>query len=282
MSRWPGAQSIRTSVGGVGLHLVLIGMAAVAVAPLAWMVSASFMPTGAATTFPPPLLPHPATLAQYRQLFTRLDVALDLRNSVLVSALITLSSLVINSMAGYAFAKLQFRGRERLFRLLLLGLFIPPQVAMLPLFIMMRQAHLVNSFAAVILPSMATVFGIFLVRQYMLSIPDELLDAARVDGASEWRIYWSIILPLATPVLVTLAIFVFMSAWNDFMWPLVVLTDNAKYTLPVGLANLSREHVQDTELMMAASVITLMPVLLLFLSLQRYYIRGIAAGAVKG
>jgi multiple sugar transport system permease protein len=282
MSGWLESRSLRTSAEGVGLHLVLIGMAALAVAPLAWMVSASFMPTGAATTYPPPLLPHPATLDQYRQLFTRLDVARDLRNSIIVSGLITISSVVINSMAGYAFAKLHFAGRERVFNLLLLGLFIPPQVAMLPLFILMREAHLVNSFAGVILPSMATVFGIFLVRQYMLGIPDELLDAARVDGASEWRIYWSVVLPLATPVLVTLAIFVFMSAWNDFMWPLIVLTDNAKYTLPVGLANLSGEHVQDTELMMAASVITLMPVLLLFLSLQRYYIRGITSGAVKG
>jgi multiple sugar transport system permease protein len=129
---------------------------------------------------------------------------------------------------------------------------------------------------------MATVFGTFLVRQYVLGIPDELLDAARVDGAGEFRIYWSVILPLCAPVLVTLAVFVFMSAWNDFMWPLVVLTDSAKYTLPVGLANLSREHVQDTELMMAASVVTLLPVLLLFISLQRFYIRGITMGGVKG
>jgi multiple sugar transport system permease protein len=153
---------------------------------------------------------------------------------------------------------------------------------MLPLFILLRELHLVNSFAGVILPSMATVFGTFLVRQYVLGIPDELLDAARVDGAGEFRIYWSIVLPLCAPVLVTLAVFVFMSAWNDFMWPLVVLTDSAKYTLPVGLANLSREHVQDTELMMAASVVTLLPVLLLFISLQRYYIRGITMGGVKG
>ncbi len=264
------------------LHAVLLAMAGLAIAPLAWMVAASFMPTGAATTYPPPLLPHPATLAHYRELLTRLDVARDFRNSVLVSALITASSLVINSMAGYAFAKLRFGGRERLFRLLLLGLFIPPQVAMLPLFILMRELHLVDSFAAVVIPSMASVFGIFLIRQYVLGIPDELLDAARVDGASEMRIYWSVILPLAAPVLVTLAIFVFMSAWNDFMWPLIVLTDNAKYTLPVALANLSGEHVQDTELMMAAAVVTLLPVLLLFVSLQRYYLRGITSGAVKG
>ncbi len=279
-----GPTGARARVWGAtfALHAVLLAIAGLAIAPLAWMVAASFMPTGAATTYPPPLLPHPATLAHYRELLTRLDVARDFGNSVLVSVLITASSLVINSMAGYAFAKLRFGGRERLFRLLLLGLFIPPQVAMLPLFILMRQLHLVDSFAAVVIPSMASVFGIFLIRQYVLGIPDELLDAARVDGASELRIYWSVILPLAAPVLVTLAIFVFMSAWNDFMWPLIVLTDNAKYTLPVGLANLSGEHVQDTELMMAAAVVTLLPVLLLFVSLQRYYLRGITSGAVKG
>ena len=264
------------------LHVVLLAIAGVAIAPLAWMVAASLMPTGAANTYPPPLLPHPATLEHYRDLFTRLDVARDFRNSLIVSGLITASSVVINSMAGYAFAKLRFGGRERLFRVMLLGLFIPPQVAMLPLFILMRELHLVDSFAAVIIPSMASVFGIFLIRQYVVSLPDELLDAARVDGASEFRIYWSVILPLAAPVLVTLAIFVFMSAWNDFMWPLIVLSDNAKYTLPVALANLSRQHVQDTELMMAAAVITLLPVLLLFVSLQRYYLRGITSGAVKG
>jgi multiple sugar transport system permease protein len=277
----PGA-GVRVWGATFALHAVLLAIAGVAIAPLAWMVAASLMPTGAANTYPPPLLPHPATLAHYRDLFTRLDVARDFRNSLIVSGLITASSLVINSMAGYAFAKLHFGSRERLFRLMLLGLFIPPQVAMLPLFILMRELHLVDSFAAVVIPSMASVFGIFLIRQYVVGLPDELLDAARVDGASEFRIYWSVILPLAAPVLVTLAIFVFMSAWNDFMWPLVVLSDNAKYTLPVALANLSRQHVQDTELMMAAAVVTLLPVLLLFVSLQRYYLRGITSGAVKG
>ena len=264
------------------LHVLLAAIAGLAVAPLAWMVSASFMPAGSATTYPPPLLPHPATLANYRELFSHLDLARELRNSAIVAGLITLSSLLFNSMAGYAFAKFHFPARDRLFRLVLLGLFIPPQVAMLPLFILLRELHLVNTFAGVVLPSMATVFGTFLVRQYVLGIPDELLDAARVDGAGELRIYWSVVLPLCAPVLVTLAVFVFMSAWNDFMWPLVVLTDSARYTLPVGLANLSREHVQDTELMMAASVVTLLPVLLLFISLQRYYIRGITMGGVKG
>jgi multiple sugar transport system permease protein len=128
---------------------------------------------------------------------------------------------------------------------------------------------------------MATILGIFLMRQYALSIPEELLDAARMDGASEWRIYWSVVLPLCRPVLVTLAVLTFLTTWNDFMWPLIVLTDESRYTLPVALANLSGEHVQDTELMMAGAVVTVFPVLLLFLALQRQYIAGIMLGGVK-
>jgi multiple sugar transport system permease protein len=194
----------------------------------------------------------------------------------------TLFSLLLNSMAGYAFAKLRFGGRDRLFNSLVAALVIPTQVGMLPLFLLLKSVGLVNTYWGVILPSMATIFGIFMIRQFMLSIPDDLLDAARIDGASEWQIYWSIVLPLAKPVLVTLAIFAFMSAWNDFMWPLIVLTDDSKYTLPVAVANLVGEHVQDTELMMASSVLTILPVLLLFLVLQKHYIAGIMVGSVKG
>jgi multiple sugar transport system permease protein len=154
-------------------------------------------------------------------------------------------------------------------------------VAILPLFLLMRQLGLVSSYWGVILPGMATIFGIFLVRQYALSIPDELLDAARIDGAGEARIFAEIIFPLCRPILVTLAIFTFLGTWNDFFWPLVVLTDDSKYTLPVALANLFGEHVQDTELMMAGSVLTVMPVLLLFLFLQRHYVQGLLMGSVK-
>jgi multiple sugar transport system permease protein len=184
-------------------------------------------------------------------------------------------------MAGYAFAKLQFRGRDALFRGLLSALVIPAQVAMLPLFLLLKQIGLINTYAGVIVPSMATIFGIFLVRQYALGIPDSLLEAARIDGASELKIYRRVVLPLLTPILITLALFTFLASWNDFLWPLIVLTDDDRYTLPVALASLTREHVQDNELMMAGSVVTVIPVLLLFLFLQRYYIEGILLGGVK-
>ena len=159
---------------------------------------------------------------------------------------------------------------------------IPAQVTMMPLFLMLKQMGLVNTYAGAVVPLMASVFGIFLVRQYARSIPDELLEAARIDGASEMRIFFQIVLPVLKPILVTLAIFVFLGAWNDFMWPLIVLSDSGHFTLPVALASLSREHVQDNEMMMAGSVVTVLPVLVLFLALQRYYLQGLLVGSVKG
>src|SRR5436305_1613637 len=166
-------------------------------------------------------------------------------------------------------------------RLLLGALVIPAQVAMLPLFLMLRALGVIDTYWGVIVPGMASVFGIFLVRQYALAIPDSVLDAARVDGAGEFRIYRSLVLFLCAPVLVTLAVFTFMGTWNDFMWPLIVLADDRLYTLPVALANLAGEHVQDTELMMAGAVLTVLPVVLLFVFLQRYYVAGIMSGGVK-
>jgi multiple sugar transport system permease protein len=153
---------------------------------------------------------------------------------------------------------------------------------MVPLFLLLKQLGLVNSYGGVIVPAMASIFGIFLVRQYALSIPDEILEAARIDGASELRIFGSVIVPVLKPIIVTLAVFTSLGTWNDFMWPLIILNDSDLYTLPVALASLSREHVQDNELMMAGAVLTTLPVLLVFLALQRYYVEGIMLGSVKG
>ena len=153
---------------------------------------------------------------------------------------------------------------------------------MLPLFLLMKQLGLINTYWGVIIPGAASIFSIFLVRQYALSIPDALLDAARVDGASEFRIYRSVVVPVIRPILATVAIWTFLATWNDFMWPLIVLSDESRYTLPVALAGLVGEHVQDTELMMAGSVLTVLPVMLVFVALQRYYIQGVMMGSVKG
>ena len=261
---------------------LLLAAAAISVAPLLWMLSASLMPAGQSNVFPPPWVPAAPTLANYRELFARLGVGRYLANSLVVATAGTGLSLLFNVSAGYAFAKLAFAGRDRIFQWLLAALVIPAQVAMLPLFLLLRALGLVNSYGGVIVPALASVFGIFLVRQYARSIPDEILEAARLEGAGEARVFVGIVLPLLKPILVTLAIFTFLNIWNDFMWPLIVLTDSRLQTLPVALSLLSREHVQDNELMMAGSVVTVLPPLLLFLGLQRYYIQGLLLGSVKG
>ena len=272
----------RVRIAPLALHVALVAGALIALFPLFWMVSASFMQTGMANQYPPHLVPRHPTFTHYREIFTRLSMGRFVLNSAIISLLVTGLSLFINSAAGYAFAKLRFRGRDTLFRGLMLGLVVPVQVAMLPLFLLFKEMRLINTYWGVIVPSLASIFGIFLIRQYTLDIPDDLLDAARIDGASEFRIYRSVVLPVIVPILATLAIWTFLTTWNDFMWPLIVLSDQSKMTLPVALANLAGEHVQDTELMMAGSVVTVLPVLLVFLFLQRYYVQGIMAGSVKG
>src|SRR5688572_16565074 len=258
-----------------GYNGLLLVAAILAMGPLLWMVSASFMVAGEANTSPPPLLPADPTLEHYRTLFTSYNLGRYFLNSLIIALGGTVLAVLITGMAGYAFAKLRFRGRDPLFRALLAGMVIPGQVAMLPMFIMLREMGLINTLFGAMIPVLAPIYGIFLVRQYALSIPDDLLDAARLDGASEFRIFRSV-------VLATLGVFTFLSAWNDFMWPLIVLSDDSRYTLPVALANLAGEHVQDVELMMGGAVVTVLPVFLAFLFLQRYYIQGIMAGSVKG
>src|SRR5678816_1190739 len=211
---------------------------------------------------PTPVLPRSVTLDNYRTLFGSVGMGRYAFNSLAIAVLATVISVTFNLMAGYAFAKLRFRGRDAIFRVLLGALVIPGQVAMLPLFLMLKPLGLINTYGGAIVPAMASIFGIFLVRQFARGIPDELLEAARIDA--------------------TLAVFSFLGAWNDFMWPLIVLTDDSLHTLPVALAGLSREHVQDSELMMAGSVVTVLPVLVLFLALQRQYMAGLMAGGVKG
>lgn len=261
--------------------LLIIGGIAT-VTPLLWMVSASLMPSGQASVFPPPLLPRELTFEHYVTLFKRLDVARYLLNSVVVSVGVTVISLLVNSLAGYAFAKFRFAGRDKLFTFLLASMIVPAQVTMLPLFLMLNKMGLVNTYWGILIPGVASIFGIFLIRQYALSIPDSLIEAARLDGAGDFEIYWRVIIPLFRPVLVTLGLFTFMGTWNDFLWPLIVMTDNSMYTLPVAIANLMGEHTPDTELMMAGSVLTVLPILLVFMVVQKYYIEGIVAGSIKG
>jgi len=269
----PRAILLNLAVGLIGLIVLF---------PLLWMLSVSFMTTGEAATFPPPLLPRTWTLQHYRDLFVIQGMGRYMWNSFALASLATGLALLFTVPAGYAFANRALEGRCRGFRFLGGAVFGPAQIGTLPLFLMLKSMGLVNTYAGALVPWLASIFGLFLVRQYSLSIPDEMLEAARIDGASEGQIFRRIVLPTLQPIIVTLALFVFLGSWNDFLWPLIILTDQSNYTLPVALAALSREHVQDIELMMAGAVITVAPVLILFLALQRYYIRGMLAGSVKG
>lgn len=275
----------------IAANLAVVLLAIATVAPLAWMVTTSFMPRGEMNALPPPFWPSRWSLENYYELLVRRQfegawfdyrIVPALWNSLLVAGISTGLGLLLTVPAGYAFAKLQFRGQERIVKLLIAALVVPGQVAMLPLFLIFKELGLVNSYAGVILPGLAGIFAILFVRQATLSIPDEMLDAARLDGASEIAIFRRIVLPLLTPVTVTLALFMFLGSWNDFLWPLIVLADQHLYTLPVAIAAIAREHAADGELMMAAAVVTTMPVLLLFLALQRYYITGLLGGSLKG
>ena len=263
------------------LHIFIVITAIITLAPFIWMLSASFMFDGHANVYPPRFIPDDFTLSQYENLFSRLSIFKNFLNSLIVSSLVTLISLFFNSMAGYAFAKYRFAGKEKLFKMLLSSMIIPSQVTMLPLFLMLKELGFLNTYMAILIPGLANIFGIFMIKQYAMSIPDSLIEAARIDGATDFQIYRIVILPLIKPILVTLALFTFMGTWNDFLWPLIALNDDSMYTLPVALANLMGEHTKDPELMMAGSVITILPILILFLFLQKHYIKGIMMGSIK-
>ncbi len=263
------------------LHVVVAIAACMTIAPFVWMVSASLTPAGESSVFPPRLLPSETTFEHYHHLFVRLNVGRYFLNSLILAVSVTMISLLVNSMAGFAFAKFAFRGKRHIFAVLVASMIVPGQVTMLPVFLLLNKMGVLNSYLGVILPAMASVFGIFLVRQYLVSVPDSMIEAARIDGAGDFLIYRTIILPLALPVLLTLGLFTFMGTWNDFLWPLIVMTREEMHTLPVALAGLLGEHAQDAELMMAGSVVTIVPVLIVFLALQKYYLQGITVGALK-
>lgn len=264
-----------------GVHLLLALGAAATLLPFFWMLSTSFKSGGGLFTYPPTWIPKEPTLAWYAQLLGEVNFPLHFRNSVLVSVAITVLGLFINSMAGYAFAKHRFRHRDKIFSFLLATMMVPGQLTMIPVFLLLKKLGLLNSYMGLIVPVSANVFGIFLIRQFMMSIPNDLIESARIDGCSEFRIYWSVVLPLCKPVLATLSIFTFIGSWNDFLWPLIVMVREDGYTLPVALANLNGQHPTDFGLLMAGAAVVVLPVLLVFIAAQKYVIRGIATTGLK-
>lgn len=283
------ARKRRTSRAQVGephavpwVYVVLTGGLVLLVGPFLWMLMGSFRPDRELKQVPPAWLPEHPTLDNYEKLFTKLDFVTYFTNSAVVATAITVGNLVFCSMLGYALAKLEFPGKKVIFTLVLATMMVPGVVTFVPLFVLVSNMGLVNTFPGLIFPFVAGPFGVFLMRQFFESLPDELIHAARVDGAGEWRIFRSIMLPLCKPALATLGILTFLTSWNMFLWPLVVAQSEEKYTLPVALAiSAIGENKRDDGLLMAGAVVTIVPVLLVFLALQRHFIQGIAMTGIK-
>ncbi|MFF9346189.1 carbohydrate ABC transporter permease [Streptomyces sp. NPDC014734] len=253
-------------------------------APFLWMALAAFKTTQELTASPPVWIPTEWTLDNFRDLLDKLDLPLYFMNSVIVAVLVTVSNLVFCSMLGYALAKLNFAGRGKIFGLVLGALMVPGNLMLLPLFVLMSKLGLIDSYAGLVLPFAAGAFGVFLMRQFMQSIPDELLEAARMDGAGEWYIFWRIVMPLVKPALATLSIFTFLGSWNNFVWPLIATNDPDKYTLPVALATFATDPNKaggSNGMLMAGSFLIVLPVLVVFIALQRHFTQGIATAGMK-
>ncbi|WP_198409518.1 carbohydrate ABC transporter permease [Limnochorda pilosa] len=262
--------------------IILTLWAIVAVIPLYWLFSTSFVSQESILRFPPSLYPNPPTMDNFVRLMQASPIWRWMLNSTVVAIVVTTSVVLFDSMAGYAFAKKRFPGREPLFWVIISMMIIPGQVTLVPIFVIMSRVNLIDTLPAVILPAMADVFGVFLMRQFIKTIPSELEDAARIDGAGAFTIYARIIVPLAAPALAVLAIFTFIGSWNNFLWPLIALNDPLKLTLPVGITTIQQENTVDYGLQMAGAALAALPMMILFFSLQRYFIKGLTIGGVKG
>jgi multiple sugar transport system permease protein len=264
-------------------YLILTVLGLLTVTPFILMVLISLMTQAQSMAYPPSFWPSPATVANYQQAVSAAGLGRYFLNSMVVAVATTAGQLLFSSMAGYAFARFRFAGREGLFLLVLATMMIPTQVNLVPLFSLMANLGLVDTYAALILPGLVGAFGVFLMRQAFLAFPTELEDAALIDGLSPWGTFWRIALPLSAPALASLGIFSFVSAWNAFLWPLVVTNSDTLFTLPVGLAAFksSFREVTDWGVLMAATTLTIAPAVIAFLLGQKHFVRGLAAGAVK-
>jgi multiple sugar transport system permease protein len=270
--------------GRLTLHLILIAGAFIMVLPFLWMVSTSLKTqTDVLREFPPRLIPSTFQISNYSAALTAQPFDRFYVNSLIVAVSVTILQLFVSSLAAFAFARLRFKGRDKLFFLFLIGLMIPFPVLLVPNFIIIRQLGWYNSYLALIVPPSFSAFSVFLLRQYYRGFPVEYDEAARIDGASSLRIWWNILLPNTKPALAALAIFIFLGTWNDFLWPLVVTNTEAMRTLPVGLNMFQGQYLVRWELLMAATVVALVPVLIVYFFAQNWIIRGLSVtSGLKG
>lgn len=272
-----------TKLRGWPLTFLLAGLTGLSVGPFYWLVIAITRKDTDIFDWPPKLLPGGHLGDNLDHLQRRISLLRVIGNSLLVAGVQTVGALVVALLAGYAFAKFRFRGRSLLFGLLLSTLVVPEQVMLVPLFKMMMSFGLLDTYQALILPGLCVPFAIFLMRQSLAGLPDELLDAARVDGAGEFRVLWSVVVPVMRPVLAALAIFLFLGSWNQFVWPLVALRSPEMHTLPVAIATLyGNKSTTDYGAILTGTALSTLPMMVLFLVLQRQFISGLLAGATKG
>lgn len=268
--------------GALVLLYVALSIGAVLMAlPLIQMILTSLKTPAEAMRIPPTLIPAQPTLDAYRTVLTRAPFLTWFRNSVVVSITVTALTLFTSTLGGYIFAKFDFRGRGLLFTLLLATLMVPFPVILVPIYLIVNWLRLLNTLFALIVPGIVSAFGIFLMRQFAAGVPDDLIDAARLDGAGEWTIYWRLILPQLRPAMATLGIFTFMGSWNDYLWPLIAINDQDKMTLPLALTFFNSQHSTRYDLVMAASVLIIAPIILVFLFFQRQFVNAVALSGMK-
>lgn len=262
----------------VGLVLTIGGL--MVSIPFIWMILSSFKPESEVMQLTPTLFPKEFTLENFQNLFVNMNFGLYLKNTIII-VLWSFVGLFLNAMAGYAFAKFEFKGRNQLFFLVLATMMIPGQVTMIPVYLILNQMGLTNTMAGIVLPGLVGAFGIFLFRQFMSTIPDELLEAARLDGASELRVFWQIVLPMTKPILAVQGILTFIAGWNSFLWPLIIANDESLYTLSVGLSLLKGQYGGNFALQMAGSTFMVVPIVIIFIIFQKHIIDGYTISGMK-
>ncbi len=269
----------RRRLGQAGYYITSILLAVLALIPFLWMISTSLKSRGALMSIPIEWIPAEPTLDAYTEVFSRFPFLRTIGNSLFISVAFTLITLVSASMAAFAFAKLRFRGSGVILSIYIATMMIPTQVTMIPLFVVMNRLGLIDSYASVILPSMFKPFAVFLLVQQMKTIPNDYLDAARIDGAGLFHIYFRVALPLCIP---TLAVTTFMESWNDYLWPLLMLTDRNKMTLPIALSTLNGQYNTEYNVLMAGSLISMIPIIIIYIAAQKQFKAGLMAGGIKG
>lgn len=271
------------SRAGAWLRTIVIALGGlVFLFPFLWMVSTSLTSTGELFKLPPQLIPNPIDTHAYERLFAEVPIGRWVLNSIGISLAVTFLQVMSSAMAAYAFTRLSFPGRNAIFVIFLATLMVPFQVMVVPLFIELRYMGLLDSYPGLILPEMAMPFGVFLLRQAFLGLPRELEEAAFVDGAGHVRVFLTLVLPLSKPAIATVAVFSFMGSWNNFLWPLVVISSPELMTLPLGLSSLSSRFVTDWNLVLAGATISVLPIVAVFLFAQRYVLQGVAMSGLKG